>query len=155
MIWTQIQLNKHLLPTNYTVNKYDQSVSPLCSFCSQHPEELHLLMWGCGVVREFWLMVANFLSNFYPNFILGRKEALFGDNNSSGNSVINTILLLARYFIWKQKFTKRDLDEVLFINYLSDQISLIHQCKIVTEKEAKFVEHWDKILLHFEIPFAV
>ena len=120
MIWTQIQLNKHLLPTNYTVNKYDQSVSPLCSFCSQHPEELHLLMWGCGVVREFWLMVANFLSNFYPNFILGRKEALFGDNNSSGSSAINTILLLARYFIWKQKFTKKDLDEVLFINYLSD-----------------------------------
>ena len=44
--WVQIQINKHLLPTNYTVNKYDRTVSTLCSFCSAHLEQLHLLFHG-------------------------------------------------------------------------------------------------------------
>ena len=125
MKWTQIQLNKHLLPTNYTVNKYDAKVSPLCSFCSLHPENLHLLFWGCEVVQEFWCMITNLVRNFLPKFQLGRKEALFGDQNSPGSSVVNTILILSRYFIWKQKFTSKKLDEVTFINYMRDHLLII------------------------------
>ena len=124
IIWTQIQINKHLLPTNYTVNKYDNSVNPLCSFCQMHPEELHFLMWGCGVVRQFWTMVENMLRNFYPQFVLGRKEAIFGHPGSEGDSIFNTLLILSRYFIWKMKFTKRILDEVDYLNYIKQQLFL-------------------------------
>ena len=78
LIWTQIQINKHLLPTNYTVNQYDSKVSPVCSFCPNHPEKLYLLAWGCDVVQQFWIMVSNLISNFFPKFSLGKKEAIFG-----------------------------------------------------------------------------
>ena len=151
MTWTQIQINKHLLPTNYTVNHYDQSVSPLCSFCTQHSEELHTLMWSCGVVRQFWSMVANLLANFYPEFELGRKEALFGDAKTAGDSVLNTILSLARYFIWKQKFTSKKLDEIDFILYIKDHLSLIFNCKKITGKEGQFLKEWEIILEHFQV----
>ena len=110
IIWTQIQINKHLLPTNYTVSQYDKNVSPLCSLCKSHNEELHNLLWGCKVVGQFWQMVGNTIENYFPKFILGRKEALFGDIITSGESPINTLLILSRFFIWQQKFTTKQLD---------------------------------------------
>ena len=77
-IWTQIQINKYLLPTNYSVNLYDSNVAPECSFCAQHLENLHLLMWSCNIVKEFWNMIKNCISNFFPEYILQRKDAIFG-----------------------------------------------------------------------------
>ena len=96
-------------------------------------------------------MVANLLANFYPKFVLGRKEALFGDANSTGDSVFNTMLLLSRYFIWKQKFTSKELDEVNFINYANDHLSLIYNCKKITGKEALFLTDWAVLLDHFQV----
>ena len=149
--WTQIQINKFLLPTNYSVNHYDKSVSPLCSFCSAHPEELHLLIWGCGVVQQFWEMVANLISNFYPKFLLGKREAIFGAVNCKGDSVINTILILARYFIYQQKFTSKELDEVNFINFVKKQLLIIYHCKKLQNRELEFIREWDDILDHFQV----
>jgi hypothetical protein len=108
-------------------------------------------VWGCGVVRQFWGMVEKIFSNFYPNFILGRKEAIFGHSGSEGDSVFNTILILSRYFIWKSKFTTKHLDEVDFINYLKGHLELIYFSKRNYEKQAKFIENWSLILDHFQV----
>ena len=102
-------------------------------------------------MRQFWSMVANLLANFYPEFELGRKEALFGDAKTAGDSVLNTILSLARYFIWKQKFTSKKLDEIDFILYIKDHLSLIFNCKKITGKEGQFLKEWEIILEHFQV----
>ena len=151
MIWNQIQINKHLLPTNYTVSQYDRTVSPLCSFCSLHLERLHLLFWGCAVVREFWNMIANLISNFFPSFSLGRKEALFGDEKSAGDSILNTILILSRGFIWQQKFTSKELDEVNFLNFTRGHLFTISNCQKLKGKESEFWMDWKVILDHFQV----
>ena len=96
-------------------------------------------------------MVANSLANFYPKLVLGKKEALFGDPNSAGDSVFNTMLLLSRYFIWKHKFTSKELDEVNFINYVKEQLSLIYNCKKITGKEVQFLTDWAVLLEHFQV----
>ena len=151
LVWTQIQINKCILPTNYSVNKYDKNVSPLCSFCSAHPEELHFLLWSCEVVQQFWTMITNLISNFYPQFVLGRKEALFGAAHLKGDSVINTLLILARYFIYQQKFTSKQLDEVNFINYAQNHLHIIYSCKKIQNQEIKFLKDWGIILEHFQV----
>ena len=51
------------------------------------------------MVREFWTMVGNIISYYFPHFNLGRKEAIFGDYNTKGNSIINTMIILAKQFI--------------------------------------------------------
>ena len=86
-IWTQIQINKYLLPTNYTVSFYDRKVPSLCSFCNLHPEHLHFLIWDCKVVQMFWVIINSFILNFCPRFCLGAKEAIFGDTNFRGGFV--------------------------------------------------------------------
>ena len=96
------------------------------------------------------MMISNLISNFYK-FVLGEKEAFFGAENLKGDSPINTLLILARYFIYQQKFTTKHLDEVLFFNYAKTHISMIYQCKIARNQEAKFVDEWKDILEHFQI----
>ena len=152
-IWMQIQINKHLLPTNYSVSQYDGRTSPACSFCSAHFEKLHFLFWRCGVVEEFWCMISNLIVNFFPDFKLGHKEAIFGESKSLGSSPTNTILVIARYYIWRQKFLGKTLDEVDFILYAQSQLQTIYECqKYKPEGErALFVVAWDKIMDHFHI----
>ena len=41
MKWVSLQINRHILPTNYTVNQYDKSVDPGCSLClNSHKNEV-------------------------------------------------------------------------------------------------------------------
>ena len=45
MKWVKIQINRHILPTNYTVNKYKPDVDPGCSLCTNnHAEKLTILL---------------------------------------------------------------------------------------------------------------
>ena len=115
MKWSNLQILKFILPTNYSVNKYKPLQDPRCSFCIAHSERLPDLIWGCLVVRDFWEMVGNILTSYFPNFILGRKEAIFGEIKSRGDSVINTVILLAKQFPWRQKFGSKNIDELQFI----------------------------------------
>ena len=151
LIWTQVQINRYLLPTNYTVSHYDLQVSPLCSFCRSHNEELHLLYLGCEAVQEFWTMVSNVKANFFPKITLRKKEYIFGDSASKGDSVVNTILILARYFIYQQKFLTKKLDEVAFIIFIQKNLEIIYQSKKLKNKHLEFAQEWGEVLDHFQI----
>ena len=54
MRWVQIQIHRHILPTNYSVNKYRPDVDPLCSFCAQSLESIYHLFWQCSKVQALW-----------------------------------------------------------------------------------------------------
>ena len=54
MKWTNLQILKYILPTNYSVNKYKPFQDPRCSLCTAHSERLPDLIWGCLVVRDSW-----------------------------------------------------------------------------------------------------
>ena len=155
LIWTQIQINKYLLPTNHTVSHYNQNVSPQCSFGCTHPEKLHFLLWGCEVVQNFWNIIKNTIFNFYPRFVFGAKEAIFGSSELCGGSAINTLLILARYFIYQQKFTSKELDEVKFINYAKEQFTLIVNARKFKNKnkmeETEFTQDWIIFLDHYQV----
>ena len=152
MKWVSLQINRHILPTNYTVNQYDKSVDPGCSLCSNsHNEKLSKLLWGCQVVQEFWIMISNILTFHFPCFKLGIKEALFGDIKSDGASVQNTILFLSRQFIWRQKFTTKTLDEVNFIIFMRQELKNLFNVHFYEGKLHLFIIDWQAILDHFEV----
>ena len=152
MKWINLQIYRFILPTNYTVSKYSPTQDPGCSFCSSHLERLPEMLWSCPVVRDFWVMVGNTLNIYYPQFKLGRKEAIFGDINSGGDSVINTVLLISKQFIWRQKFGSKSLDELTFILYMKSELNLLLEIiNHKNENNQSFYEDWAEILLHFDI----
>ena len=103
------------------------------------------------MVRQFWQMVTNTINNYQPGFILGRKEALFGDVKSLGVSPVNTILILSRYFIWQQKFTTKALDDVHYINFMNGKLNLVYQCQKLKNIELNSIKDWRLFLSHFDV----
>ena len=156
MKWVTLQINRHILPTNYTVSQYDKSVDPGCSLCSKsHIEKLSKLLWDCQAVQDFWQIITNILKFHFPNFNLGVKEAIFGDITSEGSSVRNTILFLARQFIWRQKFTSKSLDEVQFINFLRQELKNLFNAHFFRGKMHEFMSDWHAIFDHFEVEAGI
>ena len=155
MKWVQLQINRFILPTNYSVNKYQPSQDPSCSFCpaGKHLERLSNLFWECPLVQNFWEMVENVLKSCTPNFKLGKKEAIFGDMNTTATSVENTVLLLSREYIWVQKFTSKKLENNSYINFLKNEVTQLFeiiQIKDIT-KTNEFIKCWLPILNFLEV----
>ena len=149
--WLQFQIIRHILPNNYSVNKYNFNQTPDCSFCPppSHLEQLQFLLWDCPKVNHFWLEVEVFLNIFYPSFFLSKRKAIFGDKEA--DIVVNTILLWSKRFLWVQKFTTKKLNIVAYIKFLKNnlrELMLIWQLK---NKFYDFMRLWGKLLEYFEI----
>ena len=151
MKWINLQILKFILPTNYSVNKYKPLQDPRCSFCLAHSERLPFLIWNCPVVRDFWCMVGNILTSYYPDFRLGQREAIFGDINSKGDSVINTVILISKQFLWRQKFGSKNIDELQFILYMKSELEFLLKTADFKGEKSSFYMVWDKILKHFDL----
>ena len=96
-------------------------------------------------------MIENVLTHHFPKFKLSSKEAIFGDTNSEGNSIINTILFLARQFIYRQKFTTKTLDEVAYINYMKQEIKSVYDAHLFKGESERFIQDWACILDRFDV----
>ena len=151
MKWVTLQINRFLLPTNYTVHKYKKNQNPGCSFCTTDLEKLPHLLWECPEVRGFWTMIQNILSFYFPQFVLGRKEAIFGDVKTESSSITNTMIGLAKQFIWACKFTTKILDEVHYINFMKKELKLLWDTMQYKNKLGKFAKEWGSIFEHFEV----
>ena len=102
------------------------------------------------MVRDFWEMVGKFIATFYPNFKLGRKEAIFGDINTKGDSVINTLILLAKQFLWRQKFGSKNINELQFNLYLRRELILLAKVMEFMENKSSLCREWEQIFQYFE-----
>ena len=103
------------------------------------------------MVREFWEMVGEILKTYFPNFKLGRKEAIFGDFESKGNSVINTMILLGKQFIWTQKFGSKNLNELHYILFMQKELEQLVKIMQFKNQIYNFYNDWVQILEHFGI----
>ena len=144
--WLQFQIVRYILPTNYTVNKYNPQQDPNCSFCpsDSHYEQLPYLFWDCPKVRQFWLSLENFLKIIYPSFIISKTKAIFGD--TVANNPINTVLMWAKRYLWSQKFTTKRLDLSSFQSSISHKVKLLMMVSQKRGNLSKFLERWGKIV---------
>ena len=60
-------------------------------------------------------------------------------------------MILARGFIWKQKFTSKELDEINFINFAQQHLLTIFLTHKLKGKENEFVDNWKDILEYFQV----
>ena len=114
--WIQFQINRHCLHTNHKVNKFNPLVSPLCTFCQleniENPshELISHLFFSCGIVQMFWKSVGSWLASLDIAFPFDQLTLLFGCHNQSSFSVINYVILSAKYYIWVSKLKKQLID---------------------------------------------
>ena len=75
----------------------------------------------------------------------------FGHYKSRGNSVINTMILLAKQFIWTEKFGRKDLNELHYILFMQKELKLLLDTMQFGGKNDTFCLEWTEIFQHFEV----
>ena len=96
-----------IIPTNKYLLKCKLKETALCEFCSMEIETINHLFWECNHVQHFWTNLAMFLlrHNITINFSL--MYVTFGiteRTNCIETKVKNFIILLGKYFIFKNKY---------------------------------------------------
>ena len=149
--WIQLQINRFILPTNYSVNKYNPNQDPGCSFCPQnsHLEKLQFLLWDCPKVNSFWTHVETFLRYFYPSYKLSKQKAIFGDTESDNE--INTIIFWSKRYLWTQKFTSKKLDLDNYFKFIKQKVRDLLMVMQYRDRLLDFLKGWSKIAAFFEI----
>ena len=147
--WLQFQINRNSLFTNYKVNKFKPNISPLCTFCGHQEnfprfELVSHLFYDCDYILNLWQNIRNWLATLGTIIPLERAKLLFGVHNEQSNSVINYIILSAKSYIWKAKFTTKNLALIDFQKFLYHKLSEIKNIFNLMGKENEF-ESWNVI----------
>lgn len=96
-----------IIATNRYLLKCKIAPSSLCDFCNMHDETLDHLFWDCCVCQQFWSRLRSFLDTNNMNINICLQTISFGITQSNlKNTLINFIIILAKYFIFKCKLDK-------------------------------------------------
>ena len=97
----QFKINNHILVTKSFLFKINKTDNDRCSLCNREVEIIIHLFFHCSKVKEFWSALHNWLQ-VQANIAFDLKIVLF--SKQPEHKLLNHLLLLARYFIYKNIF---------------------------------------------------
>ena len=113
----------HILPNNTYLHKCNLVPSTLCDFCNMYSETTIHVFWDCHLIQKFWMDIKNFIdnkSNRLENIELNFAKISFCNfiiADSKNAHVINSVILLAKYFIFKCKQEKATPQIDAFVSF--------------------------------------
>ena len=144
--WFQYRILHRILPTRRYLFLCNIIDSPQCSFCDREEETIHHLLWQCQVVTVFWRNLKTELVTACPhmnNFDFSEELVIFGvKENVQTDDAFDFILLLAKYFIYKSKFTKTLPPISVFKKYLEARVKIERYLYTKLDRCDKFHTTW-------------
>ena len=137
----QFKVNNHILVTKSFLHKINKVDNDRCTFCSLETETIIHVLFNCNKVKEFWLAMKNWL-RIQANVILHLtiKNVIF--SKQENNELLNYILLLGKYFIYKTKFLANSIRLENFITYLKRKYQNEKYISKIHNKQNKFQAKW-------------
>ncbi len=131
-----------IIGTNKLLFRCHITQSSLCDFYNMHVESINHLFWECNVTQHFWSHIDIFLSNNGLQTKIDFYTISFGiiDDNIREKQ-IQFIILLAKSFIFKCKYNKRELVFECFLQYLKRSIA-VEKC--IAQRKDKLEQHINK-----------
>ena len=96
------------------------------------------IFWSCLKVKQFWQDLVSWLGTLECLLTLDKKNALFGFHDKNIHAKENYIVLFSKYFIWKAKFTTKDLSLDLFKKYLFNKLNDLKNALSYAENDNQF-----------------
>jgi len=144
----QYKILNRIVFTKSLLYKIGKKESPLCSFCSSEEETLEHLLFRCTVVESFWTSLQNYFAHhdlYYKK--LKEVDVIFGITEQMENQIlINHILLLAKYYIYKCSLNDWSPNLNVFLKRLKTIYKI--ELKIATYKNKLSFHYgkWNKLL---------
>ena len=137
-----------IIPTNKYLLKCKIKETALCEFCSMEIETINHLFWECNHVQHFWTNLAMFLlrHNITINFSLKYVTFCITERtNCIETQVKNFIILLGKYFIFKNKYQGTQPTLEHFKLYLSQRIKVEKYIYFTNDRIAQFDRKWGNL----------
>ena len=107
-----------IIPTNKYLLKCNIVHTTLCDFCSLDIETLNRPFWECIHVQHFRTTLSILLQEYNVHIQFNLRYILLGiTGKSNRNSIKNYIILLGKYFIFKNKYQKQQPYLLRFKSY--------------------------------------
>ena len=135
--WFQIRINHRILATNYLLEKMKIRNSNLCSYCKLQPKTIIHLFFNCPQTAVFWNDLEHLINIHCDGitFTVTAKTLMFGESKAS--DVLNIILIMAKYYIFKHKENSHPLN----IDAFKKQMVKYYETeKFIADKNMKFEE---------------
>ena len=144
--WFQFRILHRIIPTNRYLHIRKLVDSPLCTFGCHEEETIAHLFYDCPVVQLFWADVLIWIHSqcthcdkFYFTeelVVLGTKQ------NTRTDCVIDFIILLAKWHIYKCKLQNKSPHLLAFKNMLKNRYLLERYNSFTQCKYDKFTASW-------------
>ena len=124
----QYKILHRYVATNKLLYKIGKRDSPRCNQCFLYPETIPHMFYECNVIRNFWFRIEEFLQGKLNNrTILLERDILFRYNNE-GNEIlenlVNRIILLGKFYIYKNKIKEKEITPLEFIAMLQTKYNI-------------------------------
>ena len=134
-----------IIPTNKYLLKCKIGETALCEFCTMEIETINHLFGECNYVQHFWANLATFLLRYNITMHFSLKYVTFGITERAHcieTQVKNFIILLGKYFIFKNKCLKTQPTISHFKVYLSQRINVEKHIYFIKNRLAQFDTKW-------------
>ena len=152
--WFQARILHRILPTRRYLNICKIVNSPNCLFCVEYEESLCHLFWECSHVKQFWTDLEDLLKRKCYNcarFSFRQELVLFGASaNIITDRAIDFLILLAKFYIYKCRFTENIPNCLSFITNLKKRLEIEKLSAIRRNKYSQFQLIWYPYLGLFE-----
>ena len=139
----------NIIPDNSFLHKCHLVQSSLCDFCTMHPDSIYHMFWECHIVQGFWSEVKLFLEDKFSKIINLTFQNISFCNiiniKDEDGPIVNYIVLLSKYFIFKNKCNKSVPLIRQFKEYINYRKKLEHTIAIFKDKVEVCHRKWQKI----------
>ena len=123
-------INRYLV-TNVRISKWNSEITPNCSFCQDDHESILHLLCECGDVKKLWDSLTRWLQHFCDLQVeLTNFEIIFNRYKDVSAPMVNTLILITKYYIYVQRCLKKKL---LFVE-LIEKIEKYKYIEFITAK---------------------
>ena len=137
----QFEINNHIIVTKSFLFKINKTDNDRCSYCDQEAETKTHLFYQCQKIKDFWSAFQMWLQiQAHITLKLTMKTALF--SGQTKNTLLNHLLLLARYFIYKNKFSSNYISLETFICYVKRKYQNEKYISTLRQKQDNLNAKW-------------
>ena len=152
LLWFQTRITHRILGTNWLLHKINNT-DKNCTFCNNETETIEHLFWDCQEVQTLLNNFQNALQryNIDENLInITKINLIFGNFKHKSAIVENTVLLWTKYYIFKTKMNKGNLNIAGLNNFLKYNFKTIKYIYTSNGDFEKFSILWNRWMFYLE-----
>ena len=144
--WFQLRICFRILVTNNVLKKMGITDSEKCSFCGVERDSIDHYLWDCTQVHCFWTDLEHVMKERCGHCVgltFSKELILFGiADKCTTDEVFETIILCAKFFVYKCRFNKVKPNVEAFLKELQYRYNMEKYTHILNMQYYEFQRKW-------------